>query len=48
MAEEQDGLRKHSHIAFEREPEVEPERRRGGASATATKEVWSTTTCSCD
>jgi len=28
MAEEQDGLREHSHIAFEREPEVEPERRR--------------------
>ena len=30
MAEGQDGLRGHSHIAFEREPEVEPERRRGG------------------
>lgn len=30
MAKEQDGLREHSHIAFEREPEVEPERRRWG------------------
>ena len=28
MAEKQDGSREHSHIAFEREPEVEPERRR--------------------
>jgi len=28
MAEEQDGLREHPHLAFEREPEVEPERRR--------------------
>lgn len=28
MTEEQDGLREHSHLAFEREPDVEPERRR--------------------